>query len=360
MSVRRVLLNLFLVLMSVAGGAQHIFQINNFQATAGDLSLCGQAEYHETRLRLSSARPEQQGAAWYKTSKLHLANGFETEFTFLISSSGGPQKGGDGFAFVIQNQASDILGGTGNDKGYKGIPYGLAIEFDTKDDNEGSRNHVNLSFYNPATGAYRRYATVHEIPEITDGNAHFTRIIYNDGRLEVYLDSYLFPILSVRIDIAETIRSPEAWIGFTSGTSSSYANHDLLEWSLRAFDPPPDEIRPENVAVTDAHVLQVRGRKLTVRVWDHNVIDGDIVSLKWGDKWVLTEYSLVAEPKILELTLHGFSEKLTVYAHNVGMVPPNTVAISVFDGHLNSRFVLNSDLETSEALVIQYVGEEER
>src|SRR5690606_1083344 len=159
-----------------------------------------------------------------------------------------------------------------------------------------------------------------EIPEITDGKPHFTKIIYHEGKLEVYLDSYIFPVLSVRINITEKILSQDgyAWVGFTSATSESYANHDLMQWSLKQFEPPPEDISHEAVEVIDAHTLQVAHCKITIKVRDHKVVDGDIISLKWGDKWILSEYPLVSEPLQLDLTVHGFSEKLVLYAHNVG------------------------------------------
>jgi hypothetical protein len=165
----------------------------------------------------------------------------------------------------------------------------------------------------------------------------------------------------VRINIAEKILSSDgfAWVGFTSATSNGYANHDLLQWSLKQFEPAPIDIHTERVEVIDAHALQVKHRKITIKVWDHNVVDGDIISLKWGDKWILSEYPLVSEPLQLDLTVHGFGEKLILYAHNVGQVPPNTAMVTVSDGTQYHRFELNADFETSEALVIQYTGTEE-
>ena len=268
---------------------------------------------------------------------------------------------GDGFAFVIQAQSAELTGGTGDDLGYKKIPYAVALEFDTKDDNEGSRNHINLSFYNPETKTYRRYATVHEIPEITDGKAHFTRIIYRDGRLQIYLDSYLFPVLSVKIDVAEKINSPDhtAWLGFTASTSDLHSNQDLISWSIKEFAAKPQDIVTETVTVTEKGTLQVKKRKLTISVWDHNTVDGDVISLKLGPEWILTNYELIAQKKTFETTLLGFSQDLILYAHNVGMVAPNTVTISVFDGLTTQKVSLESNMETSESIKIVYAGEEE-
>jgi hypothetical protein len=313
------------------------------------------------RLRLTPDEANQTGACWYKAKKINFAEGFETEFRFLITSENGSVLPGDGFAFVIQSQSPDITGGIGDNIGYKEIPYGVALEFDTKDDHEGSRNHINLSFYSPETKSYRRYATVHEIPEITDGKPHFTRIIYHEGRLEIFLDSYLFPVLSVKLDIAEKVQSPDqtAWLGFTASTSNLHANHDLLAWTIKEFAPDPKDIVTEKVKVVEKGAFQVKKRKLIISVWDHNTVDGDIISLKLGPEWILSEYELTATKHEIQSTLIGFSEDLILYAHNVGMVPPNTVTVAVYDGLTTQRISLESNMESSESLKIVFTGDEE-
>ena len=339
--------------------AQYVFAINDFRATQEKLNLLGATEYFEDRLRLTPAEGNREGACWFKQRQIDLTRGFETEFVFLISGSS--EIPGDGFAFVMHNQQITSIGGTGDAVGYKGIPHVMAIEFDTKDDGEGSPNHINLSFYNPDDKSYRRYATVHEIPEITDGKEHFTRILYVNGELQVFIDSYLFPVLSVRIDIAERIGATDnrAWMGFTSATSGSYSNHDLLQWTLTEFAESPENIEEHEIKVVDAAAIQVKSRKLRIKVWDHNTIDGDVLSLKWGDTWLLSNYTLEGEAKVLEVTLQGFEQRLTLFANNVGQVPPNTAMISVFDGVQTRRIELNADYEHSESLLIQYRGEME-
>lgn len=341
---------------------QYLFQINDFRAFQENISLVGSCIVGDGRLRLTTDQTNQMGACWYSGSKINFTNGFETEFTFLISSDRQGASHGDGFAFVIQAQSPESIGGTGDNIGYKNIPYAVALEFDTKDDHEGSKNHVNLSFYNPETGVYRKFATVHQIPEITDGQPHFTRIIYQDGRLQVYLDSYLFPILSVKLDVAEKIRSADhtAWLGFTAATSDQASYHDLIGWSVKELEAQPEDIKTDSVVVLDKGTLEVKNRKLTITVWDHNTIDGDIVSLRLGPEWLLTEYELTAEKYTFYTTLLGFSQELTLFAHNVGMVPPNTVSISVFDGLSTQRVMLESNMHTSESIRIAFTGDDEK
>ncbi|MEO5905947.1 MAG: L-type lectin-domain containing protein, partial [Saprospiraceae bacterium] len=241
---KSLLLFLLMSFMNEGHAQQYMFQINDFSASGESITMLGASCLAGDKLRLTADKPNESGACWYSARKIDFSEGFETEFTFLISSKQPGNIPGDGFAFVIQSQSASVTGGIGNDIGYKQIPYAVALEFDTKDDNEGSRNHVNLSFYNPDTKSYRKYATVHEISEITDGHPHFTRIIYRDGRLQVYLDSYLFPILSVKLDIAEKIKSADktAWLGFTASTSDQFAYHDLIGWSIKELSGKPIDI----------------------------------------------------------------------------------------------------------------------
>jgi hypothetical protein len=358
----RISLAFFLMVITFPlAGQNYLFQINDFKASDASINLLGGAAMVEGKLRLTADKANQAGACWYKSKKIDFTDGFETEFTFLITKNAEGALPGDGFAFVIQAQSPELSGGIGDAIGYKKIPYAVALEFDIKDDNEGSRNHINLSFYNPETKSYRQYATVHEIPEITDGKPHFTRIIYREGRLQIFLDSYLFPVLSVKLDVAAKINSPDrtAWLGFTASTSDLHANHDLLSWSIKEFAAQPEDIAVDSVVVIEKGTLQVKNRKLTISVWDHNTIDGDIISLKLGDEWILTEYELTSKKNIFQATLLGFSQDLVLYAHNVGMVPPNTVTITVFDGLTTQRISLESNMETSESIKIAFTGEEE-
>ncbi len=341
----------------VIGAQGYLFEINDFKAHEDDLNTVGNTVLLADRLRLTPAENHRIGACWFTRQKIYLDHGFETEFTFLITDTDPAFGGGDGFAFVMQSQGEDVLGGEGDNIGYKKIPYVLAIEFDLKNDQEGSRNHINLSFLDDSRGGYRRYATVHEIPEITDGKPHFTRIAYQDGFLRVFLDSYLFPVLSVKIDIAEKIRSQNgyAWLGFTSATSEAYANHDLLQWNVKQYPPPPEDV-PDSIVISEKAQIIVKNRKVRIQVWDHNTIDGDVVSLKWGEEWLLSEYELQAEKKEITATLTGFQQKLVLYANNTGQIPPNTVAINIFDGHTTQRVQLEGDLKQTESIVIQYGG----
>src|SRR6056297_1692078 len=354
-------LSLILLFGYQHGLGQVVFEINDFKAEKESLTIVSDAELFSSFLRVCPAIANTQGAAWYSENKINLADGFYTEFEFKIRNADNVLDGGDGFCFVLQNQGPDVVGGIGDDLGYKNLNRSLAIEFDiVQDAGEESANHVCLSFYDPEMGYYRKYATVHSIPELNDGKSHFARIEYREGQLIFYLDSYLFPILTVKLDIPKRINSEDGygWVGFTSSTSDAYADHDLLSWTLGNYSPPPKDINVKEITVEESEEIIVKNRKLTISIWDDDLLDGDTVSVKVGDEWILTDHKVEREKKVIQYTLKGFSSDLVMYAHNMGLIPPNTAAIEVNDGKNKYRFKMKADLSSSQSVKFRYQAPE--
>lgn len=352
---------LLTLLLSIAFSwiqAQSIIQIDDFSATTEDLQLIGKTAVQDKFLRLTPTESNIAGACWLMKEKIDLSRGFETEFEFRVVNPNKEFGVGDGFAFVIQNDRADALGSTGDGLGYKGLKNALVLEFDTYNNKEGSSNHIDIAYYEEGQEEFRRHATVHAIPEITDGQSHFARVHYRNGFLTLFMDSYIFPVLSSKLNIESIIQTPdsEAWIGFTAATSKAAACHDLMKWHVNYYLPPPD-IDEEKVEVLVSKEVAVKNRKIKIRVSDYNKVDGDVISLKFGDKWVLTEHRLERKPHEIEVTLTGFSSDLIMFANNVGKVPPNTASIAIDDGVETRVIKMKSDLESSEAISLRYDGE---
>lgn len=87
---------------------------------------------------------------------------------------------------------------------------------------------------------------------------------------------------------------------------------------------------------------------LTITVWDNKIMDGDVISLYLNDSLVLENYSLDTIPK--EIPVHikkGEKTYLTLHAHNLGTVPPNTADIIISDGKKEYQIELKSDFQGS-------------
>lgn len=99
--------------------------------------------------------------------------------------------------------------------------------------------------------------------------------------------------------------------------------------------------------------LNVNSENISINLWDHGRKDGDIVSIYLNGEAIVSKY-------LLEYTKRGFELKLDpskpndlfLYAHNLGQFPPNTVSIEITDGAVSENIILNSDLKSCEAVLI--------
>lgn len=96
----------------------------------------------------------------------------------------------------------------------------------------------------------------------------------------------------------------------------------------------------------------VKNKKITLQIWDNNKEDGDIISLKFNDTWILSSFLLKKEKHSITIELKEKDNQLLMFAENLGSIPPNTAAISIDDNELVRTFMLNSDMSKSESVKI--------
>ena len=269
-------------------------------------SKCGGA------LRLTGSHARQTGAAWYPR-KMNVREGFDTTFTFHLSSpsltcdvmddvdTNCRSRGADGFAFVIQNEDGMALGRGGMSLGYGGIGNGMAVEFDTYFNYElldPYENHISVM-----SNGWRKDLTSNhstelggavDPPDLTN-MVHTARIVYSPefdmsaldspnfvvtghtthfftnaqypdggmadfgtgvGTMSVYLNDMHTPlfILPIRLDTLLRLDSGRAWVGFTAATGDSrWQTQDILSWSFASARKDPPFTPPQIVDGTEAH-----------------------------------------------------------------------------------------------------------
>ncbi|WP_430906875.1 hypothetical protein [Maribacter sp. 2-571] len=99
--------------------------------------------------------------------------------------------------------------------------------------------------------------------------------------------------------------------------------------------------------------LNVQSDHITIDLWDHGRKDNDIVSIYLNGEAVVYQYHLTYYKKTFEITLDPSKPNdLFLYAHNLGKYPPNTVSMELNDTHISKKIVLNSDLKSCEAILI--------
>jgi hypothetical protein len=148
------------------------------------------------------------------------------------------------------------------------------------------------------------------------------------------------------------------WEG-TIGTQSCSPGRIILE-KLNP-NPPTDLPEPEEEIVTYGSLdgrnidhqkdVEVNRKTLTVYVWDADKVDGDVVSLSFNGKWLLRNFPIKREKRAIELVLEDNADnRLILYAENEGRLPPNTAALTFFDGEKQRNLSLVSTKSTCGAI----------
>jgi Legume lectin domain len=218
---------------------------NNFTNTTG-LTINGDAAAlntgSRTLMRLTPSRFFKSGSV-FSTNAITFgpSYGFSTRFTFNMNTQRGG--GADGIVFVIQPRGNSV-GGSGGGIGYGGITKSLGVEYDTFSNgaiDEFSNNHIGIDL----NGSLNSLVQNNALPFIMDSGKDLTSWIDYNGTtktIEVRLNNSnvrpLSAILSYNFDLAATIGTTNAFVGFTSGTGGGAANHDLINWEFRdSFAP---------------------------------------------------------------------------------------------------------------------------
>lgn len=99
----------------------------------------------------------------------------------------------------------------------------------------------------------------------------------------------------------------------------------------------------------------ISSETIEVQVWDDNYEDGDTISLYFNGEWVLKEFGLKTKPHKLTISVDRNADNyLILYAHNEGLRPPNTAALTIKDGKKTKRIALSSGLNYCDALNFKF------
>lgn len=133
-------------------------------------------------------------------------------------------------------------------------------------------------------------------------------------------------------------------------SDTAFAQMERQTDSLISFKKKIVEVTKRKVV--SSKEWTVKNDQITLQVWDNNKEDGDIISLKFNDTWILNNFLLKKEKYTIHLSLKQKDNQLLLFAENLGSIPPNTAAISIDDNELIRTFILNSDMSKSETVKI--------
>ncbi|MEM9378651.1 MAG: L-type lectin-domain containing protein [Planctomycetota bacterium] len=248
--------------------------------------MVGRAATVGTTLRvhdeLAPSGADNRGAVWYATP-VAVAAGFDTTFVVNMNQNGGFSGGGDGMAFVIQNeQIAGQTGGigiTGIGRHASALGYGrftgsaagesvdnsLVIELDTfRNDNQPAAdpildpdsNHISIHTGGNGENWQQEDFSIGRAPseavgvDLNDGVDHTIRVVYVPGTIEVFVDGslvltapYDFQAGGTYVDTGmpagglDLMGGTSAWVGFTAASGGLLENHDVVSWTFDSGGP---------------------------------------------------------------------------------------------------------------------------
>lgn len=109
------------------------------------------------------------------------------------------------------------------------------------------------------------------------------------------------------------------------------------------------EVRRNDVVKT----IQIIEPKFQLEFYDNGEIDGDSISVFYNGKLILSNQRLSDKPVSLTLPIDKNSREniVTMYADNLGTIPPNTAVMIVRDGNRTYEVRLESDLKKSASVI---------
>lgn len=95
--------------------------------------------------------------------------------------------------------------------------------------------------------------------------------------------------------------------------------------------------------------IEITNNNFKVELYDNGTVDGDSVSLFYNGKLILSHKMLSEKPIGLTLDANtGYAiNELTMYADNLGSIPPNTALMVITDGDKRYEVRISSDLKKS-------------
>jgi hypothetical protein len=101
--------------------------------------------------------------------------------------------------------------------------------------------------------------------------------------------------------------------------------------------------------------IQVQSDEVTIQIYDKNEVDGDSISLYYGDS-LIVEHLAITHKKVSYTIKIDKSRprQIVLYAENQGSVPPNTACIVIKDGRASTEVVLQSDFKYCDSVMLTH------
>lgn len=105
---------------------------------------------------------------------------------------------------------------------------------------------------------------------------------------------------------------------------------------------------------TELGTVSIKIKKITIAIWDDAVEDGDTISLRINNKWIVQHMAVKKKPQFLTVEVDPGPNKISFIAENLGAIVPNTAVLEINDGRQRKAFFIDTDFERNNSVNIIY------
>ena len=114
----------------------------------------------------------------------------------------------------------------------------------------------------------------------------------------------------------------------------------------------PQTVKGRSVVLAN-HTIYIDSALVKFQMYDHKIIDGDIVSLSFNGDWIVEKFRISEKPYEFTLKMNDSGKNfLLLHADDMGRQPPATIALSYTYRGKRQLITLNSDIGKSEVIEI--------
>ncbi|MFZ1705084.1 MAG: hypothetical protein WAT79_12115 [Saprospiraceae bacterium] len=126
----------------------------------------------------------------------------------------------------------------------------------------------------------------------------------------------------------------------------------FLPSSVAFIQTLPRKVQEREVVKAD-RLIQVDKQEIEFEIYDHKIIDNDIVSILFNGEWVLENFKISDKKHKFRIKLNESGVNyLLLHAIDEGRRPPATIAIAYYANGMRNQIILNSDTIKSELIEI--------
>ena len=106
--------------------------------------------------------------------------------------------------------------------------------------------------------------------------------------------------------------------------------------------------------------IPVTVKNITLQVYDNGEIDGDSVSIFYNNRLLVNRQMLSEKPILINLQLDETVSlhQITLFAENLGSIPPNTCLVVITAGDKRYEMHASSNLKENAVLIFEYTGKQ--